>query len=52
MRNFVFGLLLGWLATYVYLTRGEALQAAISDLWDSASAPPASTPSTTARGRR
>ena len=51
MRNFVLGLLLGWLATYAYLTQGEALQTAIGDLWDRASAPPASAPSTTPRGR-
>jgi hypothetical protein len=51
MRNFVLGLLLGWLATYAYLTQGEALQAAIGDLWDRASAPPATTPSTMPRRR-
>jgi hypothetical protein len=41
MRNFVFGLLLGWLATYWYLTQGDFVQAAIADLWARASAPPA-----------
>jgi hypothetical protein len=51
MRNFVYGLLLGSLATYAYLTQGESLQAAIADLWDRASAPPASAPATT-HGRR
>ena len=52
MRNFGFGLLLGWLATYAYLTQGEALQTAIADLWDRASAPPASTPATPPPRRR
>lgn len=51
MRNFFLGLLFGWSVAYVYFTQ-DTLQAAISDLWDTASAPPASEPARTGHGRR
>lgn len=39
MRNFLAGLLLGWFATYWYLTQGEYFQIMVSRMWARASAP-------------
>jgi hypothetical protein len=44
MRNFVLGLALGSLVTYWYVRQGDGFQGAIADLWQRASAPPASAP--------
>ena len=41
MRNFLFGLVLGTLATYYYLTQAGELRATIRDFWVRASNPPA-----------
>ncbi len=40
MRNFLMGLLLGWLATYCYLTQGDFVRQTVADVWDRVSAPP------------
>ena len=40
MRNFLFGLLLGVLATYWYLSDGASVRTTVTDLWERASAPP------------
>ena len=41
MKNFLTGLLLGWLATYWYFTEGDYFRMAMSDFWQRASSPPA-----------
>ena len=40
MKKFMLGLLLGWLATYSYLSHGEYFRSLASQLWARASAPP------------
>src|SRR5436190_1458254 len=40
MRNFLFGLLLGGLATYWYLTQADVLRGTVDDFWERASSPP------------
>ena len=39
MKNFLAGLLLGWFATYWYLTQGEYLRLVAMRMWTRASAP-------------
>ena len=39
MRNFLAGLLIGWLATYWYFTQGEYVRSLAWELWARASAP-------------
>jgi hypothetical protein len=39
VRNFLAGLLLGWFATYWYLTQGDYLRVVAMQLWVRASAP-------------
>ena len=39
MKNFLAGLLIGWFATYWYLTQGEYLHDVAQHMWSRASAP-------------
>jgi hypothetical protein len=39
VRNFLAGLLIGWFATYWYLTQGDYLQVIVSRMWARVSAP-------------
>ena len=41
MRNFMVGLMLGWLASYFYFTQTDYARAVINDLWTRVSAAPA-----------
>ena len=43
MKNFLAGLLLGWLASYWYFTQGEYVRGLVNYYWARASAPPAMT---------
>ena len=43
MRNFLAGLLLGWLASYWYFTQGDYVRYLVRYYWARASAPPAVT---------
>ena len=40
MKNFLVGLLLGWVAAYWYYTQSEYVRDVTSDVWTRASAPP------------
>jgi len=40
VKNFMTGLLLGWLATYWYFTQGAFVRGMVDDFWARASAPP------------
>ena len=42
MKNFLFGVVVGVVATYVYLTPGGYFRELANDFWARASAPPAS----------
>src|SRR5262245_44120261 len=51
MRNFLFGLLIGVLATYWYLTQADVLRGTVDDFWERASSPPAPHGMSDGRGR-
>jgi hypothetical protein len=43
MKNFLAGLLLGWLASYWYFTQADYVRGLVNSYWARASAPPAIT---------
>jgi len=51
MRNFLFGLLLGVLGTYWYLTQADMLRSTVDEFWERASSPPAAHGMSDTRGR-
>jgi hypothetical protein len=40
VRNFLAGLVLGWLGAYWYYTQGDYVRSLVSDVWQHASEPP------------
>jgi hypothetical protein len=51
MRNFLFGLLVGVLGTYWYLTQADMLRSTVDEFWERASSPPAAHGMSDTRGR-
>lgn len=51
VRNFLAGLMLGWLATYWYLTQMPYTHSLLGEMWERASEPPPAHAPATARAR-